>query len=335
MSGERSPDSRRTGERGAQHLDDDLIFKFMNGLVDAKEKQTIYEHLGLCHDCAHEVAAIAKFALHGPAPEEEAELQKLLAVNVEAELAQVMAKTEAFFPKQVSETKINKPQSLPVGRRVQQWWTSLFPLPRYAALALSVVVVGFFIYDKVFQNSFAGYYVYDNKLPYEYNVSSLRSASPDWASDSLLQAFVRQFKFGMSDYVIYDYANAIRLLQNLEPAVIMLQTRADDITILPWLRDYYFYRGVTHFALSRSRQLELRDEVKVQQANQSIRWLALADSLVTVRHLENSDRETYFLGLAYGFGDQHDSAIVQLHQIKPESRFYDDSVKLIHEWSNE
>jgi hypothetical protein len=88
---------------------------------------------------------------------------------------------------------------------------------------------------------------------------------------------------------------------------------------------------LSHLALSVDPKLTPEDRVKQQQA--AIQRLGRAETLVRERRLENSDRETYFLGLAYGLGGRQDSAVAQLEQIESGSRFYKDSVKLIHKWS--
>jgi hypothetical protein len=211
------------------------------------------------------------------------------------------------------------------------------PVSRYAfAFALTVIgVLAVLLPYQIFINKDAdNYYVYDEQLPYDYNMSSLRGAQSGAEADSLLLAFVNQFRLGMADYLSRDYASAVGMFQSLEPVVLLLQqTRSENEKILPWLRDYFFYSGVSHFALSRSRVSDLSPEVKQQHAAASIRWLAGADSLVTARHLEGGDREIYFLGLAYGFAGRRNSGVAQLRRINTESQFYNNSIDLIHQWA--
>jgi hypothetical protein len=56
---------------------------------------------------------------------------------------------------------------------------------------------------------------------------------------------------------------------------------------------------------------------------------------VATRHLEGSDRETYFLGLAYGFGGRYNAAIGRLQKISQKSDFYSESLQLIQRWSKQ
>jgi hypothetical protein len=209
------------------------------------------------------------------------------------------------------------------------------PLRRYAlALSILIAVLAVFpIYQMAIREDVDAQYVFDDRIPYDYDISGLRGSSSALPQDSLFQVFLTQFRLGLADYLIRDYAAAVTTFQSSAPTAQALQSQPDHEKILPWLRDFYFYLGVSHFALSRSRVGDLSSEVKQQHAAESIRWLALADSLVAVRNLESSDRESYFLGLAYGFGGRRDLAVAQLRKIAPVSRFYEDSAKLINEWS--
>ena len=209
-------------------------------------------------------------------------------------------------------------------------------LPRFAYV-VPVIIVGIFLtfitYDKIIKKDDFQYYVYDDKVPCEYNMSSLRNAEDILKDDPLFRSFVNQFKLGMSNYVVRDYSNAIHNFQILQSYASELLSKSPSEIVLPWIRDLYFYLGVSYLAISRSKLLDLKHEDRKRQSIHAIQSLALADSLVTVHRLQTYDRESYFLGLAYGFGGYKDSAIARLGKIKRESQFYNDSNKLIGLWS--
>ncbi|MBV6504988.1 MAG: hypothetical protein ILNGONEN_00544 [Syntrophorhabdaceae bacterium] len=137
-------------------------------MVDAKDKQTVYEHLSLCHDCAYEVAAIAKFALNGPTAEEKLALQKFIEVDAEAELGRVMAKAEAFYSGHlVGETSqshsnanqpfVTQPAAARPKSRLQSWWSRWgIAQPQYAFtfVILLFVMAGSWWGVRFYQNTY-------------------------------------------------------------------------------------------------------------------------------------------------------------------------------------
>lgn len=329
-------------------LNDDQLYRYLEKLLLKAESLSVQEHLDSCSACFDDMVTMVRNA-HAPASEvEKLEIARLPKLSPQEQVAKILDYVEAECPpaspnlaEGVQEARGDQAalhSKIDFWEKLGRFFESRKPLPRYA-FALSLVLVGMlatlFTYQIVVKNDADNYYVYDDRVPYEYNMSSLRAPSAVFQHDSLFQAFVTQFKLGMSDYMVRDYEGAINALQNLTPTVQTLQVRPDLEKLLPWIRDFYFYLGVSHFALARSRQIELGEEAKAGHAKQSIRWLALADSLVNANHLVGSDRETYFLGLAYGFGGYKDSAVTQFRRIPPGSRFYNESVNLIHKWSNE
>ena len=130
-----------------------------------------------------------------------------------------------------------------------------------------------------------------------------------------------------------DYQTTIAALENLAPLAQRLQVSSGPAKLLPPLREYYFYLGVSHFALSRSRHAELGREEKQSHQNKAIQFLARADSLTQALQPTGNDRETFFLGLAYGFAGRHAEAVAQLTKIEMNSIYYKQIAKLIGEWS--
>jgi hypothetical protein len=178
------------------------------------------------------------------------------------------------------------------------------------------------------------YSVHPDRVPYEYDMSSLRGAAlADVEKDSVYFSFVKQFESGIIKYLQRDYVKAIHIWEAQEPAALTLQADSANTSFLPSIRDLYFYFGLSHLTLSANK--ELTQEIKAQHTNEAIRALSRAQALVLAHHLQrnDNDRETYFLGLAYGLASQPDSAVSRLRKIEPGSRFYTDSQKLIKKWS--
>jgi hypothetical protein len=73
---------------------------------------------------------------------------------------------------------------------------------------------------------------------------------------------------------------------------------------------------------------------KEQHQESALQFLARADSLARAHRMSGSDRETYFLGLAYGFAGRRAEAVAQLNKIPSNSIYYKhDVIRLINEWS--
>jgi len=335
-------------EASGKCLSGEQLYRYLEKLLPKAESQTVQEHLDSCSACFDDMVTLARNA-YAPASEaEKLEIARLPKLSPQEQVAKILDYVEAECPpagpslaekaEEAHSAETALRPKIDIWEKLGRFFESRKPLPRYA-FALSLVLVGMlatlFTYQIVVKNDADNYYVYDDHVPYEYSISSLRAPSTFFEHDSLFQTFVTQFKLGMSDYMVRDYESAISTFQNLESVALMLQARSEKERFFPWIRDFYFYLGVSNFALSRSQQRDLQDEFRAQHTDQAIRWLALADSLATARHLEGSDRESYFLGLAYGFGGRQDLAVSELRRIAPTSSFYKESIDLIHKWFKE
>jgi len=333
-------------EGAKECLSDELLFRYVEGSVSKDEASQVQRHLDSCAACFSLAAALARQALHPPDEVTLLEFENTIKLNPEEQVTRILAHvkeqgltTRVELSKKAAkqfrdETDLSSEAG--IGRILHEWFDALMRRPAFAFSGLALgIIAAFFIYQKIIQTDLDRYYVYDQSVPYEYDISSLRTSATGTEQDSLFSAFVRQFKLGMSDYMLRDYESTINTLEKAEFAILALQTDLSNEKILPWIRDFYFYLGASHFALSRSRELDLSPVVKTQHANESIRWLALADSLAAAHHLEESDRESYFLGLAYGFAGRRQPAVEQFKKLSQESDYYKEVDKLIQEWSKE
>jgi len=130
----------------------------------------------------------------------------------------------------------------------------------------------------------------------------------------------------MGDYMIFNYQEAIERLESLEPAASEFLTRQNSKEIISDVRDYYFYLGVSHLALGRSKKLG--KEEKAEHIDKAIPYLESAERITLENNFEQSDREIYFLGLAYVFEGRTKVGLEKLDIIEEKSNYYIKSSKL-------
>jgi len=220
--------------------------------------------------------------------------------------------------------------------RLKQLFESPKRFPRYAfaiSIAILVFLISLSVYENISKKESFHYYVYDHKVPYEYDMSSLRGTPVNFEDDPDISLFINQFKLGISDYMVRDYKNAINTFEDVMPLAGRINTRLKSKEFLPWMRDFYFYLGLSHLAYSNDK--ELNKESSAYHIHESIQFLLQADSLVTEFDLPKNDREIYFVGLAFSLGGIIDSAKVYLNRIESKSIFYKDSQKLIRKSSKD
>ncbi len=183
------------------------------------------------------------------------------------------------------------------------------------------------------RNNFDKIYAYDTAVPVP-PPSGLRGPTDYSQVDSIFYSFESRFQLAMSDYMRRDYQATITALEDLAPFARMLQTSPERADFLPPLREYYFYLGVSHFALSRSRKFIFAPGEKERHQEQAIQFLARADSLVQAQRMSANDREIFFLGLAHGFAGRQAEAVAQLNKIPANSSYYEKIAKPIAKWQS-
>ncbi|TVL99926.1 MAG: hypothetical protein CV087_16020 [Candidatus Brocadia sp. WS118] len=205
-----------------------------------------------------------------------------------------------------------------------------FPKPALIMGGVTLaILVGLIFYFNFIQTVTYRYYIYDDKIPYEINSAELRDVEKEATKDTILYQFVNIFNSALGSYRVMEYKEAIKTLEPLDSIAQELLSKSTNDNTLLIIRNYYFYLGLSHLALSQKQVFS--DEEKSGHLNKAIRYLSRADSIALGNNLANNDREIYFLGLAYDFAGNIDLAIAQFHKIKPESEFYKDSRKLIRE----
>ena len=174
-------------------------------------------------------------------------------------------------------------------------------------------------------------YVFDQRVPYENTSSIFRG--PRISSDQLFSKFGSVFNYGIYDYLNFDYFKALEHFKDCETIALNLQAKTNTAKLIPKLRDLYFYAGISHFAISRSKKLGLSEEAKIIHMKNARENLNRAYNLVKHNGLEKQDREAFFLGLVYGFAGLEDSACAILGEIESTSQNYLESLELQKIWS--
>ncbi len=212
---------------------------------------------------------------------------------------------------------------------ISEWY---YFQPKYAysiSTALAAVLIIVFIYGDFLKKDPFESYIYTNSVPYEYDISSLRGVTEDLHPDPLLESFKNQFKQGISDYVVRDYIQTIQVLEKLEPIATEIEDKSKNKESIRWIRELYFYLGVSHLALGRNQGFGKVDIEK--HLLKSIQYLLHAKSLISKHDLDRNEREIYFLGLVYGFSGNTKSAIEQFEKIEFSNDYYKESQELIQE----
>lgn len=172
---------------------------------------------------------------------------------------------------------------------------------------------------------------YRHQVPHD-PASSLRGPSRSQVEEAQFYDFKAVFGVAMSDYLLHDYSHALDTLAGLQTLAQAFSSKIGNEEYAALLRDYYFYTGVSHFALAHEKSLFRK--TPEQHAAQAVHWLNQAATLTRARSLPESDREIYFLGLALGRNHQKERAVSELRKILPGSAFHQECLTRIKEWSN-
>lgn len=172
---------------------------------------------------------------------------------------------------------------------------------------------------------------YGSAAPYEYSPAEtlrgeediLRGAEHDPAAWA---AFTDRFQKAMLHYRDLDYEAAIRKLARLEPAAGELGER--DLLAnasARALRDYYFYRGLSHLGLAGDNRIELPRQERQKHLAHALELLAKSREIAQRNALNEPERESYFLGIVHAASGNPENALRELKKVGPDSRFFNQS----------
>lgn len=210
-------------------------------------------------------------------------------------------------------------------------WIPIGKAPAYVLATIFIMLLSIGIYQK-----FASKYPFnfDENVPCQYTQSGLRGGSDNYQKFSPYNNFVNQFLIGISYYVSNDYVNAIDSWKKMDSTAQNFARQTSNEKFQLASRDYYFFRGVSHLALSVSEndKLELSEQKRKSHLNEAINFLLKANELISLNKFDNEDREIYHLGIAFGLSGQKEFALEQLNKLKPESQYFENGKKYIKQW---
>lgn len=203
-----------------------------------------------------------------------------------------------------------------------------------AAMVVVVAVVGYYyLTDEPGRNAMRARLNFDRRPPLAYNAPDVgRSASP-----ALLDRvkFLRgRFNHSMNAYNECEYELALKNLAFIKTDMTALaeQLTPDDTDPAMLLREYYFYFGLTRFALAGSENHPPAAEQQRILLDDAIDDLQHAEDLTRRYQLGDTAKEQYFLGLSYGMAGQYGKAVEILRAIRSNDPRFDDREAWIDYW---
>ena len=215
-------------------------------------------------------------------------------------------------------------------------------LPHFATAAAVAIVMALVIqFTPLLEKPADQLWQRDMKVPYEYRPGdSFRSAGTPSAkntADSLAGQLQRGINRSMGAYNQPNYALMLQNMAQLEAAAAHLrgQLSAQDTAAAMILRDYEFYYGVSRLARARTQITDLDPKYREQLLREAVTNISLALDLAAVYGKTDTDKEHYFLGLAYGFSGQFSRAVEALEKVTDVSNpQFDSLASFLKLWKN-
>ena len=200
----------------------------------------------------------------------------------------------------------------------------------YAFIAVTIFTA-IFVYDSDENKDILKTITYDKKVPFQYEPGAVlrgqQGKNPEATNN-----FRHQFALAMLDYKDREYQSAIDKLENLQQQAEALEADENSKNETSLFADYYFFLGVSHFALTRNPNTSLDTKIERKHLQAAINSLSKSEKLARTMDAYSEDKYRYFLGIAHGFSGHPQLAIEELKKIEPQSQFYEVSSQLINRW---
>lgn len=161
----------------------------------------------------------------------------------------------------------------------------------------------------------------DRSVPYPYHpADSFRSTGTIRSTsmlDTLAVRLQHEIDRSMGAYHQLDYALMLENMALLKANAAQLrgQLSVRDTAAAMVLRDYEFYYGVSRLARARTQIADLAPQYREQLLREAAGNISRALDLATAYGKADTDKEHYFLGLAYGFSSQFPRAVEALEAV--------------------
>jgi hypothetical protein len=209
--------------------------------------------------------------------------------------------------------------------RAAELITGLSRSAKWAAAFSAVIVVAsiaFYLRHSVPSGGIANTYVYDDRVPLEYDAEAYRGGPAAGSHSPEFEAWTSSIELGISNYLLCDYKSAI---MNFEKAGRRRPGHPGGPVSMEaegWERDLFLYQGLSHLALWRTRLERMDENLRSIHADRSLRLLAAADSVARSYGLKTDGREAYFIGLVYSLSHRRREAAGWMEKIRPDSPYY-------------
>ena len=249
-----------------------VINDYFLGALSKADKEAFDEHCFNCDICFHEL------------------MLKEEALNL------IKEKGRSIFAEYLRKQKHQVKQ--PIRLNVLNFsFGNIRKMPSYAFAAALVVLLllgSYHIFQKVGSGTQYAFN-FDNQVPYEYTESSLRGDSINSLNFPEYYDFVNKFQKGISYYLSWEYSSVIDTWQNMDTIAKDIAIKTDNKQFLKVARDYYFYKGLSHLALSVSQKVKFNNQIRISHRDAAIYYISKADSLAKVYNLDEINRESSFL----------------------------------------
>jgi hypothetical protein len=301
----------------------EIVEKLMSDEGSPREAAIVVSHVVSCSRCFKSLEMFFEEAL-SPLPKTvEQDLEIYSKVSIAENVLQLRPPLANNAQPSIKKNRLALPSFL----RFEN-----FRLPQVAYALLAITIIGGVTIWRILQNPTSTLdAIVATRIPVEYTESGFRGS--DDPRPETLQLFLAQFKFAIGDYLTQNYENAIKTFDAMKPAADALLAASPNLEELNHIRDYYFYAGIAHLAISRSEDEDPHRSAAADHRRKACEYLLSAQMIASQNNLASLDREIFFLGLAYGFDGKPELARPELKRIPAHSDYFADSQKLIREWS--
>jgi len=289
-----------------------VIDDYILGVMPKDEEEVFEEHYFNCDVCFQELQL-----------KEEA-------------VAIIKDEGQSIFAKYLKSKSIKTKKSVHLDIfRLPQILPEKLPAFVFASVLIIITLLGSYYFINKIDSRLEYQFNFDNKLPYDYAQSSMRGESENSGYNVLFNIFNNRYLAGISDYINHDYSSAIASWNKVESIASDLENKTTDRELLLAVRNYYFYLGVSHLAISVSQKNRVSAHVRGTHNAVAIHYLSKADSLSNQYQFKNNDRETYYIGMALGLSGNKEKAFEILRELTTKSIFYEEANELIKRWESE
>ena len=268
-----------------------LLMRIYSGNATQKEASQILN--GLVISPAFYRRLLVKLEALTPEPAwQEAEALEGITIKSNAEVLALV--DEAVEPREFWVTKVGQAASavvIGVGHATVQAFDFITG-HRVVAVGLPLLLIASLTLFQIGLGSSP----FDEQTPFP-PPSKLRALSFSQGEEEDLYQFKAAFGIAISDYLLWKYDRALKTFESMKRQAGSLEKnlefKKDKAEYASQLREYYFYFGLSHYALAHKRSLFSRDSK--QHAQEAVDWLKKAHELALTHNLSEPGREDNFL----------------------------------------